>query len=172
MKLFSKLKDYNNLLEEILDRKTFSSVAKSLLLSMVYKLEISYKDYEVVKVDCVSKDTFLNNLLAIIKKYCDHIKTVEPESFQATLLIENNVEAVTNSKERSIMTYPTEQAMLYAVCDIEPKYFFIKKDFIFKNVLQKVLVYGYKQNTIEILKISMVGRGISTQKINLIILII
>lgn len=152
MKLFSKLKDYNNLLEEILDRKTFSSVAKSLLLSMVYKLEISYKDYEVVKVDCVSKDTFLNNLLAIIKKYCDHIKTVEPESFQAALLIENNVEAVTNSKERSIMTYPTEQAMLYAVCDIEPKYFFIKKDFIFKNVLQKVLVYGYKQNTIEILK--------------------
>jgi len=28
MKLFSRLKDYNNLLEEILDTKTFSSLAK------------------------------------------------------------------------------------------------------------------------------------------------
>ena len=152
MGFFSRLKDYNNLLEEILDRKTFPSIAKSLLLSMTYKLEIAYKDYEKVKVNCVTKEQFLDNILDIIKKYCDNIKTVEPESSQATLLEENNVEAVTNTKERSILTYPTEQAMLYAISDIEPKYFFIKKDFVFKNVLQKVLVEGYKQNTIEILK--------------------
>jgi len=152
MKLFSRLKDYNNLLEEILDTKTFSSLAKSLLLSMIYKLEISYKDYEKVKVDSLSKDDFFKNILEIIKKYCDNIKTVEPESIQATLLIENNVEAVTNSKERSILTYPTERALLYAICDIEPKYFFVKKDFILKNTLQRILVSGYKQNTMEILK--------------------
>lgn len=152
MKLFSKLKDYNNLLEEILDQKTFSSIAKSLLLSMIYKLEIAYKDYAQVNVNCVEKDIFLSNLLNVIKKYCEHIKTVEPESVQAKLLIENHVEAVTNAKERSILSYPTEQAMLYAVCDIEPKYFFVKKDFPFKNILQKALVDGYKQNTCDILK--------------------
>ena len=152
MKLFSKLKDYHNLLEEILDKKTFSSISKSLLLSMIYKLEIAYKDYEKVKVSSISKDKFFSHLLETIQKYCDNIKTVEPDSEQAELLIKHDVEALTNEKERSILAYPTEQAMLYAICDIEPKYFFVKKDFVLKNVLQKVLVNGYKQNTVEIMQ--------------------
>lgn len=152
MRFFSKLKDYNNILEEILDRKTFSSVAKSLLLSMIYKLEISYKDYSQVNVDCVSKDAFLSNVVEVIKKYCDNIKIVEPESTQANLLAEHNVMAVTNYKERSILAYPTESAMIYSVADIEPKYFFLKKDFVFRNVFQKLLVEGYKKNTVRILK--------------------
>ena len=152
MKLFSKLKDYHNLLEEILDQKTFSSISKSLLLSLIYKLEIAYKDYEKVKVNSILKEQFLTHLLETIQKYCDHIKTVEPDSIQAEVLIKHKVEAVTNEKERSILAYPTEQAMLYAICDIEPKYFFVKKDFVFKKMLQKVLVSGYKQNTVEILE--------------------
>lgn len=152
MKLFSKLKDYHNLLEEILDQKTFSSISKSLLLSLIYKLEIAYKDYEKVKVNSILKEQFLTHLLETIQKYCDHIKTVEPDSIQAEVLIKHKVEAVTNEKERSILAYPTEQAMLYAISDIEPKYFFVKKDFVFKKMLQKVLVSGYKQNTVEILE--------------------
>ncbi len=152
MKFFSKLKDYNNLLEEILDQKTFSSIAKSLLLSMIYKLEISYKDYAIVKVDSVSKDVFLRNILEVIKNYCDHIKIVEPDSSQATLLIKNNVNTLTNTKERSILAYPTELAMLEAIANIEPKYFFIRKDFEQRQQFQNLLVEGYKQNTIEVLK--------------------
>lgn len=152
MSFFSKLKDYNNLLEEILEQKTFSSIAKSLCLSMIYKLEISYKDYSAVKVDCVSKDVFLDCILETIQKYCDHIKIVEPESSQASLLIKNKVQALTNTKERSILSYPTELSMLEAIADIEPKYFFMKKDFSVKKTFQKLLVKGYKQNTIEILK--------------------
>ena len=42
MNIFSKLKDYNSQLEEILDRKYFSSNIKNLLLSMIYKIENSY----------------------------------------------------------------------------------------------------------------------------------
>lgn len=151
MKLFSKIKDYNNSLEKILDKKTFSSTAKSLLQSMISKLDISYNDYSKVKIDIISKEEFFQNLLNIIDKHCDNIKTVKPESIQANLLVENNVEAVTNLKERSILVYPTEKAMLYAICDIEPKFFYVRKNFILKNVLQKVLVEGYKQNTLEIL---------------------
>ena len=151
--MFSKFsKDYQNLLEEILEKKTFSSISKSLLFSMIYKLEVSYKDYTVVKPRVLTKDEFLSHMLEVIQKYCDNIKTVEPESVGAELLIKHKVEAVTNYNERSILVYPTEQAMLYAISDIEPKYFFVKKDFIFKKVLQKVLVEGYKQNTVEILK--------------------
>ena len=152
MKLFAKLKDYNNELEKILDNKTFSSNSKNLLLSMIYKLEVCYKDYEQVKVYSLEKNKFFDCVLNIIKNYCDNIKTVEPNSDGAAILKKNNVEALTNSRERSLLVYPTEQAMLYAICDIEPKYFYIKDDFIFKTVLQRVLVEGYKQNTMEILK--------------------
>lgn len=152
MGFFSKSKDYHNLLEEILDEKTFSSIAKSLCLSLVYKLEIAYKDYAKVKVDCITKDVFLESIFSVIKKYCEHIKIVEPESHQANLLIQNKVQALTNTKERSILAYPTEIAMLEAICEIEPKYFFIEKNFPNRNILQKILVKGYKQNTMEILK--------------------
>lgn len=127
-------------------------MAKSLALSMVYKLEIAYKDYVRVKVDCVPKDVFLDSILNVIKNYCDHIKIVEPESSQASLLVKNKVNALTNSKERSILLYPTELAMLEAIADIEPKYFFVKPEFEQRQVLQTLLVNGYKQNTMEILK--------------------
>lgn len=152
MELFSKRKDYNNLLENILDRKTFSSATKSLLLSMIYKIEIAYRDYTKVKVNSLSKDAFLSHLLEVIRNYCEHIKTVEPDSPDATLLEKYQVEAVTNGKERSILAYPTEIALLYAISDIEEKYFFIKESFIGKEVFQKLLVEGYKQNTLEVLK--------------------
>ena len=152
MRLFTKLRDYNNELEDILDNKTFSSNAKNLLLSMTYKLEVCYRDYYQVKVYSLERDYFFNNILNIIKNYCDNIKTVEPNSESAELLKQHNVEALTNSRERSILVYPTEQSMLYAICDIEPKYFYIKDDFIFKNVFQRILVDGYKQNTMEIFK--------------------
>ena len=42
-------KDYNNELEMILEKKTFDETAKNLLLSILYKIEASYKDYEKIK---------------------------------------------------------------------------------------------------------------------------
>ena len=49
--LFSKLniKDYNNLLENILEKKSFTEGTKNILLSMLYKIESAYPDYERVK---------------------------------------------------------------------------------------------------------------------------
>ena len=47
--IFSKFKDYNRELEKILEKKNFSKDTKNLLLSMFYKLEISYNDYYAVK---------------------------------------------------------------------------------------------------------------------------
>ena len=114
MGLFSKLKDYNTELEEILDTKYFSSNIKSLLFSMVYKLEVSYEDFKDVKRCVRSKEDFLNEIIEVIRLYCDNIKTVEPDSDQAKMLIKNKVKAVTNEKERSILSYPTEQALLYS----------------------------------------------------------
>ena len=47
-KLISKLniKDYNNQLEKILSKKTFTEDTKNLLLSMLYKIENAYEDYQ------------------------------------------------------------------------------------------------------------------------------
>lgn len=151
MKLFSKLKDYNTILEEILDTKYFSSSTKNLLLSMIYKIEVSYKDYKIVKRKTRGREEFLEEILNVIKVYCDNIKTVEPDSDQAKMLIKNKVLALTNERERSILCYPTEISLLYAISDIEPKFFYMPSDFLFKNAFQNILVDGYNSNNIEIL---------------------
>ena len=60
-KMLSKLnlKDYNNELETVLEKKAFSIDAKNLLLSMLYKIEVGYKDYKTVKRDVTSKEGFI-----------------------------------------------------------------------------------------------------------------
>ena len=151
MKIFSKFKDYTEMLEEILDKKYFSGQIKNLLLSMLYKIEISYNDYFKVKKVVREKDNFIDDILNIIQKYWDNIKVVKPDSSQANLLEENNVLAVTNEKERSALVYASEKSLLYAIADIEPKYYYVSPKFIFKNSIQKMLVQGYIYNTVEIL---------------------
>ena len=55
--IFSKisLKDYNNELKNILEKKVFSEDVKNLLLSMLYKIENGFNDYKTVKVNTSSK---------------------------------------------------------------------------------------------------------------------
>lgn len=151
-KFFSKLKNYNKLLEEVLEKKNFSSNAKSLLLSMAYKIENSYDDYKTVKRDVKTKDEFLVELIYNIQNYCEHIKLVEPNSEKAVLLKEYNVPALTNEKEKSILSLPTEMSILYAISDITPKYFYIEENYTLRKQLQYMLVDGSNQNNIEILK--------------------
>jgi hypothetical protein len=145
------MKDYNSELEEILDRKYFSSNIKNLLLSMIYKIENSYNDYEKVKRIVRTKEEFLNELVESINKYCDNVKVVEPDSKGAEILEKNKVMALTNEKERSLLAYPTENALLYAISDIAPKYFYLSNDLIFKKLIQDMLVEGYNTNNLEIL---------------------
>lgn len=151
MGIFSKLKDYNGELEAVLDRKYFSSSIKNLLLSMIYKIENSYSDYEKVKRIVRSRDEFLTETVDIINKYLDNVKVVEPESGAAKLLVKNNVLALTNEKERSLLAYPTEISLLYGISDIVPKYFYVKNEVIFKRLIQDMLVEGYNTNNLEIL---------------------
>ena len=81
-----------------------------------------------------------NEMIEVIRLYCDNVKTVEPDSDQAKMLIKNNVKALTNERERSILTYPTEIALLYAISEISPKYFYINQNFPLKKTLQNSLV--------------------------------
>ncbi len=152
MSLFSKLKDYNLELDEVLDNKYFSSNIKNLLLNMIYKIDINYKDFNEVKRCVKSKEEFLNELIETVRLYCDNIQIAKPDSDQAKMLIKNDVLAVTNERERSILSYQTDIAILYAISDISPKYYYISQDFLLGRSLQNVLVDGFNINNIEVLR--------------------
>ena len=62
---FSKFRDYNRELEKILEHKNFSEDVKNLLLSMFYKLDISYEDYAKVKKNSKTKSEYLGNIFKI-----------------------------------------------------------------------------------------------------------
>ena len=151
MKIFSKINEYNTMLEKILEKKYFSSNVKNLLLSMIYKIENSYSDYNTVKRINISKEEFILEIIQTIKDYANNIEIAEPNSQKAEILEKHSVLAVTNERTGNILAYPTESAMLYAISDLKPKYFYISNDFIFKSILQKILVFGYNKNNLELL---------------------
>ena len=92
MGLFSKIKDYHSKLEEVLERKIFSANVKNLLLSMIYKIEISYKDYKEVKRVVKPKNEFIEEFIEIIDNYCDNIKLVEPNTEKPAFITMNGKE--------------------------------------------------------------------------------
>ena len=66
--IFSKFKDYNNELEKVLETKYFSETTKNLLLSMLYKIEVAYKDYTKVKVENRTKKEFVEEIINNIRE--------------------------------------------------------------------------------------------------------
>ena len=59
-------KDYNNELEKVIETKDFDEDVKNLLLSIFYKVEVSYKDYKKVKRNVESQQEYIEKLLKII----------------------------------------------------------------------------------------------------------
>ncbi len=73
------LKDYTNKLEKVLENKAFSLQTKNLLLSMFYKIENAYADYEKTKVEVCDREIFLKYLTDIIREKCNEIEIVKFE---------------------------------------------------------------------------------------------
>ena len=76
---FHKYTNYNEQLEAILEEKNFSTDVKSLLLSMLYKMETTYNDYVKVTGTVESKKETIEEILEIIKQ-SNIIEIVEPNS--------------------------------------------------------------------------------------------
>ena len=91
--IFSKinLKDYNNVLENILEQKAFSEDVKNLLLSMLYKIENGYEDYKTIKVNVSSKKSYVKKIIQVIKDECKEIQLIKPLSEESKILEKNNV---------------------------------------------------------------------------------
>ena len=150
---FSKLKNYNNELEQILEKKEFSSDIKNLLLSMFYKIEISYKDYQKVKRVSKEKNEFMEQLIKIIEKDCKKIEIVEPNSGKGRVLKKYNLHSISDLAYKKIVTYPVEADVLYAIADLERKYFYIPEEQYLENkVFEKMLKMGYCMDIKELVR--------------------
>ena len=122
-KILSKLnidiKDYNNELEKILENKLFSYDVKNLLLSMLYKIENAYKDYEVVDVEVPSKREYIENLFNIIKEKCLKIFLVKSGTPEAENLEKNNLLYKVDRKNGEIVCFQNELVILTAILTLD-----------------------------------------------------
>lgn len=152
-KLFSKFKDYNYILDKILEEKNFSEDSTNLLLNMIYKIEVSYKDYAQIKGIFQKQNEFIDEIIDIISKNCNQLFLIDPKKEEVRMLKEKNVLALTDEREKRIYAYPTEQAILYGLIDIRPKYFYIpRKYYFFKQEFQNILVQGTILNKTEVIR--------------------
>lgn len=109
-------KNYNNELEEVLEKKLFDEHAKNLLLSILYKIEAGYEDYEKVKMDISKKDEYIKKFISIIDKNCDNIKIVKLNSEEDDIL--GNKTFLIDKENKRIICYPIERKLLYCIYKI------------------------------------------------------
>ncbi|MCL2859665.1 MAG: hypothetical protein FWF46_03685 [Oscillospiraceae bacterium] len=143
-------RNYNNILEKVLEKKDFTANAKSLLLSMFYKIENSYDDYKTVKILVKDKEQFIEETINIINYQCNKIILVEPNSDKGKELKEQGRSAVV--EDGIMFAHPTENALFAGVAEMVTKNYNIKSEYNFvKQQLKKVLELGYIHNTKEII---------------------
>lgn len=144
-------RDYDNELEEILEQKKFGENVKSTLLSILYKIQVAYKDLETVKKDVESKEEYILNILETIKNECNSIKIIKMTDEKNK--IPNNKTYIINKNKKEIISYPIERKLLYAISKIGKKEKIIKDDyFLINETLSELINVGNNINTVEPLR--------------------
>ena len=127
-------KDYNNELEKVLEKKYFNENTKSILLSILYKIETAYQDYEMVKPNIQSKEEFMQTIINSIQNNCNDIKIVKLNAKEKEML-GNKTFLVEKAKKR-IICYPIERKLLYCIAKIDKKESIVKEKYV---ILHKTL---------------------------------
>lgn len=136
-------KDYNNRLEEILSQKNFSEEVKNTLLSIFYKIENGYKDYNTVKKETFEKKEYIEKLINIIDKDCEKIEFVKDE----------NAEEVVDNNKKEIICAPIENKILYCLAKIQKRNIVVKyNDDSIEKALSFMLNTGNNINIVEPLR--------------------
>lgn len=117
--------NYNNILEKVLENKDFTANTKSLLLSMLYKLEVAYDDYKTVKVFVKTKEELLQDIIETIDKKCVIIKLVEPSSETGMQMIKNHEQAFIENQV-ALVCFPTEKSLLVGITLLMDNKFYVK----------------------------------------------
>ena len=139
--IFSKLniKDYNNELEKILEKKSFSEGTKNILLNILYKMETAYDDYNKVKVHTNTKKEMLQEMLSIIEKDCEEIELVKPKLNETTKLGEEKFIVEKNK----IISYPNEKTVCYGLYNLDSNKIIVDSKYNFlKKPLEKLINKG------------------------------
>ncbi len=146
--LFHKL-SYTEQLEEILEKKTFSADCKNLLLSMLYKIDTSYNDYETVKRMVDPKRQVIEDILNIIKD-CNEIKLISSAKMEQF----KNIRFKVDQQKKKIETEQNENAMLNALYNlpIEKKVYLDEEHSAIRNSLPFILEKGKSINRAEIIR--------------------
>lgn len=141
-------KNFNNELEHVLEHKEFDEDTKSLLLSILYKLETAYLDYTQVKKNVMPKEEFLQMIIDIIQKDVDKINLVKIGSEEANIL--ENRTFIVDKKNKEITCYPIERKLLYALLKISKKDKIIKdKYYVINRTISDMLNTGNNINMVE-----------------------
>ena len=116
-KILAKLnmKDYRNDFELVLETKKFEEEAKSLLLSVFYKLDNFYKDYISVKKECEPKNDYIENYISLIKNKCNKITIVKPQDWK------EKDKYIVDKKNGEVKCIPNENLLFYAIYELKEK---------------------------------------------------
>ena len=144
-------KDYNNELEKVLEKKAYAENVKSILLSILYKLEMSYKDYKHIKKEVVSKEELIGNIIRVIKNNCDEIKLIKPNSKESEII--GNRTFLVEKKKKRIICYNIERKLLYCLAKISKKNRIIKDNYyVINKTLSNLINVGACINEVEPLR--------------------
>ena len=149
--IFSKLniKDYNNQLENILEKKSFSEGAKNILLNILYKMETAYEDYNKVKLETRLKKDTLEEIIQIIENDCKEIELIKPKLNEKTKLGDKKFIAEKNK----IISYPNEKTVFYGLYHIQDNKFILNDKYkVLKEPMEKLLNIGYIMDREEIIR--------------------
>ena len=144
-------KDYNNELEMILEKKSFDESAKNLLLSILYKVEASYKDYEKTKRNVMDKEQYIKRFIQMIQENCDNMTICKMNSKEVNILGDKTF--LVDKENKRIICYPIERKLLYCIAKISKKDAIIKKDYpIIWETLSNAINIGNNIETVEPLR--------------------
>lgn len=150
--IFSKFRDYNNELEKILEKKDFSKDSKSLLLSMFYKLEISYSDYETVKRKVKTKQEYLENILENIKT-CNKIQLVKPNTKEFKEFQEKKINYEVDLKLKKIKVIDNELNLLTAILELNDFKIYLEEKYnLIRNAFPYLLNTASDMENTEVLR--------------------
>lgn len=153
--IFSKLKykDYNNLLEQVLERKDFSSTAKNLILSILYKMETNYNDYRTVKRDITEKEDILTNFINLVKEHCNSLIVINPESKRSEVLNNTKSKYIANSTQKELEVFSNEKYVLEGLYSLYTNKNMVNEKYgILQEAIMEIFIHGNSSNNIELLR--------------------
>ena len=151
--IFSKMniKDYNNALEKVVEKKDFSEDVKNLLLNMLYRIETGYADYAKVKQNVDCKKRFVERIIRIVEEDCKKIQLVKSMSEESKAL--EGAEFLVDQENGKIVVYQNERMLLEALLALKQQPVEIEEDYQFlQEAMNQFIVEGNRMNFVEVLR--------------------